>query len=572
MLISVPGSRELNKNEMRLLNTLAEITGNALHRMKLHEETAHRAEEFASLYETNTAITTEHDLASLLQTIVYRATTLLHATGGGMYLHNPSSGELEVVVATHPSIRVGTRLEIGEGIAGRVAQSRQPLRIDDYAAWEGRSPKFDQASVRAVLEVPILFGGELIGVLVAEEIGDSERKFTEADERLLSLFAAQAAGVIRSARLREETEQRLQNLQALREVDRVVTSSFDLRPILNAVVSHTVSQLGVDAADVLLLNSPVQTLEYAAGAGFHTRGIERSNTRLGQGHAGNAAFSRRTVHIPNLPETGSTFRRATLLAGENFMEYFGVPLISKGEVKGVLEIFHRSQLRPNREWLELLETMAGQAAIAIDNSQLFEKIQHSNLELALAYDATIEGWSRAMDLRDQETEGHTQRVTEKTVLLARSLGLPDEDILHIRRGALLHDIGKIGVPDNILLKDGPLTEKEWDIMRKHPQYAYEMLHPINYLRPSMEIPHLHHEKWDGTGYPLGLKGEQIPLAARIFAIVDVYDALTSDRPYRKAWSEEKALNYIREQSGRHFDPELVEKFIQLLQMGRLDLP
>jgi putative nucleotidyltransferase with HDIG domain len=254
------------------------------------------------------------------------------------------------------------------------------------------------------------------------------------------------------------------------------------------------------------------------------------------------------------------------------MEYFGVPLISKGEVKGVLEIFHRSQLRPNREWLELLETMAGQAAIAIDNSQLFEKIQHSNLELALAYDATIEGWSRAMDLRDQETEGHTQRVTEKTVLLARSLGLPDEDILHIRRGALLHDIGKIGVPDNILLKDGPLTEKEWDIMRKHPQYAYEMLHPINYLRPSMEIPHLHHEKWDGTGYPLGLKGEQIPLAARIFAIVDVYDALTSDRPYRKAWSEEKALNYIREQSGRHFDPELVEKFIQLLQMGRLDLP
>jgi HD-GYP domain-containing protein (c-di-GMP phosphodiesterase class II) len=404
--------------------------------------------------------------------------------------------------------------------------------------------------------------------LVAHEVGSSNRTFTDSDERLLSLFAAQAAGAIRSARLREETEQRLQNLQALREVDRVITSSFDLRPILNAVVSHTLSQLGVDAADILLLNQPLQTLEYAAGFGFRTRAIERSSARLGQGHAGTAAFSHQTVHIPNLPESGPDFRRASLLESENFIEYFGVPLITKGEVKGVLEVFNRSPLHPKREWLELLETMAGQAAIAIDNSQLFEKIQHSNLELALAYEATIEGWSRAMDLRDEDTEGHTQRVTDKTMLLARTFGLLDEEILHLRRGALLHDIGKIGVPDNILLKQGPLTEQEWEIMHKHPQFAYQMLHPIQHLRPSIDIPYLHHEKWDGTGYPLGLKGEQIPLAARIFAIVDVYDALISDRPYRKAWTEEDALNYIREQSGKHFDPEVVDKFLQLFGGGQ----
>jgi PAS domain S-box-containing protein len=568
MLIAVPGSRELSRDEIRLLNTLAEMTGNALHRMELHDETIRRAEEFAALYETNKAITVEYELNALLQTIVRGATDLLHATGGGMYLYDPLTGEMEMAVATHPSIPVGTRLQIGEGVAGRVAQTRQPLRIDDYARWDGRSQKYANAPIRAVLEVPILFGGELIGILVAHEVGDSDRTFTDSDERLLSLFAAQAAGAIRSARLHEETEQRLRNLQALREVDRVITSSFDLRPILNAVVGHIISELGVDAADILLLNPALQTLEYAAGFGFRTRAIERSSARLGQGHAGMAALSHQIVHVPSLPESGPEFRRASLLSSENFIEYFGVPLITKGEVKGVLEIFNRSPLRPKREWIELLETLAGQAAIAIDNSQLFEKIQHSNMELTLAYEATIEGWSRAMDLRDEETEGHTLRVTEKTLTLARSFNLSDEEILHIRRGALLHDIGKIGVPDNILLKPGPLTGQEWEIMRKHPLFAYQMLHPIHHLRSSIDIPYLHHEKWDGTGYPLGLKGEQIPLAARIFAIVDVYDALTSDRPYRKAWSEEDALNYIREQSGKHFDPEVVEKFLQLFGGGQ----
>ena len=154
--------------------------------------------------------------------------------------------------------------------------------------------------------------------------------------------------------------------------------------------------------------------------------------------------------------------------------------------------------------------------------------------LSLAYDATISGWSRAMDLRDKETEGHTQRVTSLTLELARKMGISETDILHLRHGALLHDIGKMGVPDHILLKPDKLTVEEWDIMRQHPVFAYEMLYQIEYLKPSLDIPYSHHEKWDGTGYPQGIKGEEIPLSARIFAIVDVWDALTSDRPYRKA--------------------------------------
>jgi putative nucleotidyltransferase with HDIG domain len=263
-------------------------------------------------------------------------------------------------------------------------------------------------------------------------------------------------------------------------------------------------------------------------------------------------------------ETGSKLAVALQLANESFTDYYGIPLIVKGEIKGVLEIYHRSLLHTDSEWLEFLETLAGQAAIAIDNAQLFERLQRSNLELGLAYDATIAGWSRAMDLRDKETKGHTERVTDLTLKLARHLDLSESEMIHMRRGALLHDIGKMGVPDNILHKPDKLTDAEWEIMRQHPSYAYEMLTAIDYLKPALDIPFYHHEKWDGTGYPQGLRGEQISLVARIFAVVDVWDALTSKRPYRSPWTKEQALEYIKEQSGKHFDPQVVKAFLTLI--------
>lgn len=189
----------------------------------------------------------------------------------------------------------------------------------------------------------------------------------------------------------------------------------------------------------------------------------------------------------------------------------------------------------------------------------------TNIELSQAYETTLEGWSRALDLRDNETEGHTQRVAELTVRLARAMGLSDEDLVQIRRGALLHDIGKIAIPDSIMFKPGALTPDEVQIMRRHADYAYELLSPIAYLQPALDIPYCHHEKWDGTGYPRRLKGEQIPLSARIFAVVDVWDALRSNRPYRRAWSEERTREYIREQAGKHFDPKVVEEFMKMLE-------
>lgn len=359
----------------------------------------------------------------------------------------------------------------------------------------------------------------------------------------------------------EKIRRQLNRLAALREIDSTINSSLDMRMTLDTILAQIAAQLGVDADAILLLDKHKQILEYTAGRGFQTESLQHTRLQLGDSYAGRAALGRQIVHISDLQGRKTDFLRSPTFSQEGFVCYFGIPLIVKDEVKGVLEIFHRSKLSPDPEWLDFMETLAGQAAIAVDNSQLFDNLQRSNLELMQAYDATIEGWSQAMDLRDRETQGHSLRVTELTVRLAGIMGISKDEIAHIRHGALLHDMGKLGVPDAILFKPDKLTNEEWVFMKQHPQFAFDMLSPIAYLRPALDIPYCHHEKWDGTGYPSGLKGKEIPLSARIFAVIDVWDALTSHRPYRPAWSNEKALDYIREQSGRHFDPEIIEVFL-----------
>lgn len=359
----------------------------------------------------------------------------------------------------------------------------------------------------------------------------------------------------------DKIRQQLNRMSALRAIDRAISASMDMRMSLEILLGEVLSQLGVDAVAVLLLNPTDPMLEYFAGKGFRTPAINQTRIRLGEGFAGQVGMERKVIHVPDLARVMDQFKRASLLKDEEFVAYFGVPLIAKGMLKGVLEIFHRTPLESDQEWENYLEMLGGQAAIAIDNAQLFDGVQRSNLELFAAYDATIEGWSRAMDLRDKETEGHTQRVTRLTMQLAEKMGLGRQELLHIRRGALLHDIGKLGVPDHILLKPGKLTEQEWALMKQHPAFAFEMLKPIQYLQPALDIPYCHHEKWDGSGYPRGLAGEQIPIAARIFAIVDVYDALTSDRPYRDGWSKEATIEHIRSERGKHFDPKVVDAFL-----------
>ncbi len=572
LYVSVKLPREITADEIRLLQTVADIAGNAIHRTKLHEQTQRRAEQLAAVNTLGQALAETLEVAQIHERLYTATTQLLPDICGMIISHYEAStrqlisdyGRVDGKLLDASQLPTVTIKPGGKGPQTEALATRRPLIVNDLQA------RLPQASVRfpigdtpvpqSGLYIPMLIKGEIFGTIVVQSY--TPNRFTADEAELLSTVANTSAVALENARLFNETNQRLQYLQAMRTIDSAITASLDLRVTLNVLLEQITAQLKVDAASILLLNAHSHILEYAAGRGFYTQGIARSRLRLGEGHAGRAALERRLISEPDMRAAVEEPSRAKLLAGEDFVSYYGLPLIAKGQVKGVLDVFSRSLLKPDSEWMEFLESLANQAAIAIDSARLFEDLQRSNTELSLAYDATIEGWSRALDLRDKETEGHSQRVAEMTIQLARVIGaFSDPEIVQIRRGALLHDIGKMGIPDQILLKTGPLTDQEWTIMRQHPTYAFELLSPITYLRPALDIPYCHHEKWDGTGYPRGLKGEQIPLAARIFAVVDVWDALRSRRPYRAAWPAEQVREHIRSLAGVHFDPSLATIFL-----------
>ena len=365
----------------------------------------------------------------------------------------------------------------------------------------------------------------------------------------------------------ERIFRQVQRLQALREIDTAITIGDELCSVLETILRHVTDLLGVHAADILLYDPDSEQMQYSVSRGFQVLEDFSVRVNLSTSLAGRSALEQRTIRYPDPEITAEMVSQKFLtecMQAENFKIYFAAPLYAKNEIKGVLEVYHRDELKPDLEWFGFLETLAGQAAIAIDNSQLVEGLIETNIKLEQAYDQTLQGWIRFLDLRDMETGDHTQRLINMTVKLARRMGVGEDELEHIRRGTLVHDIGKIGVPDQILHKPGPLNETEWEQMKQHPIFAYEMLSKIDYLRPVLDIPYCHHEKLDGSGYPRGLREGEIPLAARIFAVVDIYDALSHDRVYRKAWKPEQVLEHIRMISGSHLDPQVVDVFLEML--------
>ena len=553
------------EDDAEIVQAAAASVAVALQNARLYAAEKRRAERLVEISKLGVEIAALHEASTVLNILVTRAAAIMESATCTVMLIDTSTNEAVLAAQTglpegaSPELRTPLELQL----LRHSVESSQPIIIPDI--------NHDAPAIRAVLvrpdvraffAYPMIRAGRTIGFITFSKL--TLHTPSVAEIAACQLLAERAAVALENARLFEETTRSLNQLQALHTIDMTIASSFDLRLTLNILLEQTRTQLGVDAVDVLVYNPHAQMLDYAAGIGFHTTALQGTHLRLGQGYAGIAGLERKTIHVSNLREHKTDFLRSPNFKAEEFDTYFGVPLIAKGQVKGVLEVFHRSPLQPNQNWMDFMETLAKQAAIAIDNATLFSDLQSSNAELMLAYDTTLSGWSKALDLRDRETEGHTQRVVETTVKLARAMGVPEAELANVRRGALLHDIGKMGIPDEILNKPGPLTAEDWTIMRQHPVYAHELLSPITYLRPAMDIPYNHHEKWDGSGYPNGLKGEQIPLAARIFAVVDVFDALTSDRPYRLAWTREKVLEYIRKQSGKHFDPQVVEAFMKLV--------
>ncbi len=534
-------------------------------RKQAEEAIRQNAEELARLYRASSALlsTAVPDLSRLARAIVESVRLEFEHTNCSLILVEPGETQLKRIAAAGDYAETVWQGELslrGAGLvpqaiaAGRIINEPDVLSNPDYKA--------NWPEARSEMAVPLIIESFVIGVLDVQSA--NAHAFSENDERIMALFAERAALALQNARLFEEGKRRLERLSSLRSIDQAITGNLDLRLTLNIVVTQLMQQLGVDAVCILLYQSDLQQLQFITGEGFHTDAMRYARLRLGEGYAGKAALERRMVHISDLTKQEYGFDRAPSFKKEGFVEYYGLPLTSKGKVIGVLELFNRSSIQVDSEWLTFLDTLAGQAAIAIDNIELFSKLQQTNIELVHAYDTTIEGWAKALELRDMETKDHSSRVLELTMRMAREMGFNEQDQMHIRRGALLHDIGKISVPDQILQKPGPLTADEWKVMKLHPVAAYQLLSPIQYLKPALDIPYCHHERWDGSGYPRGLQGVAIPLAARVFAVVDVWDALSSDRPYRKAWPQHKILDYIRDQSGKQFDPEVVALFLRLV--------
>jgi HD-GYP domain-containing protein (c-di-GMP phosphodiesterase class II) len=340
--------------------------------------------------------------------------------------------------------------------------------------------------------------------------------------------------------------------------------NVDVRRVSSTILKHVIAQLGPNAASILVYdNDDSQVLKYAAGQGFRTAGFV--NSAINRSLVSQIVREGNRVHYADLMQAKTEWTQSQALLQEGFHGYVGIPLETSNQMVGVLELFHYGVFHLNTAWLVLAEEMCRHSAKSLGVAWRMKQLQNASVQSANMVDATIEGWARMLEMRDTEPQGHHERVADMTVGFARSLGVADSDLVNIRRGAMLHDVGKMGISDQVLLKPDTLTDDEWRIMHQHPIIAFEKLSPIDALVPALDIPYCHHENWDGSGYPRGLAGEKIPFAARLFSIVDTWDILRTDRPWRKAWPDERVITHIRERGGKSFDPQLADLFTKLLE-------
>jgi len=551
--------------DQELLSTIADEVAISISNSRLYAAEKRRASRLTEITRLGTDLTAIRNEQTMLNTLVYASAKIMESTSCTVMVMDKLMEKVSLAA------QYGWPEETFEDLSGilsspliqRSITRGDPVTISNI---DRDAPILRKVlvspEINSFFAYPMIIEGKTIGFLTLSH----ENPYYPSNEEISAsqLLAERAATALDNTRLFEETNHNLMQVQALHLIDQAITSSVDLNFILNILLEKTRSQLGVDASAVLIFDANTQILNYAASIGFHTSALQSTHLMLGQSYAGMAGLNKQIIHVDQMRTHKSDFLRSPYFKSEGFEVYYGVPLLAKDQLKGVLEIFHRSTLEVTPDWMSFLDAFAGQAAIAIDNAQLVSELKSSNNELVLAYDTTIMGWSSALDLRDHETEGHTQRVTKATLRLAQAMGVNEADLVQIRRGSLLHDIGKMPIPDEILLKPGPLNDEEWAVMRQHPANARKLLSSIAYLKPALNIPYYHHESWDGSGYPEGISGEDIPLEARIFSVVDVWDALRSKRRYRDAWTDEKVRAYLRAQSGKQFDPRVVKIFEELI--------
>jgi len=571
------GSTRLNAFHPADLPLLEQVAANiaaALEKARLFEEAQRRNEEIAGLYQTALEVAEEFagqdEVQPLLERIVERATALLEGDGGGLYLTNPDGDSLTCVVSYRtPADYRGVTLQRGEGAAGKVLETGEPLIIDDYRTWPGRAAIYEaDRPFRSVISVPLKWAEQVLGVLhVLDQSGT--RRFNRNDLRLLEMFACYATIALTNTRQLQAARQRAKELETLHRVALEITSNLELSNLLKNIVQHAATLLGAKGGGVYLYDPEREELELVVSYNQH-RDYTGYRLRLGEGLSGKVIAQRRPIVVDDYrtwPE------RAPQYADAPFTAVIGVPLQVGNRILGVLNITDESEGRTfNANDVYLATLFAAHAAIAVENAKLYDKVRRQSQELAEvlkqlqeSYDQTLAALCTALDLRDQETEGHSRRVAELACAIAREMGLSEEKLTSLFRGGLLHDVGKIGIPDAVLHKPDPLTEEEWRLMRQHPLLGARILRDIDFLDQAVDVVLFHQERYDGRGYPYGLRGSEIPLLARIFAVADAYDAMTSHRPYRRAMDHEEATAEILRNSGTQFDPQVVQAFLQVMR-------
>lgn len=448
---------------------------------------------------------------------------------------------------------------IPSAVQEELLSSKVSLKVDNASDFlEGTHQEQDEWSG---LFAPVVAEGQVIGVI--QVLNRQPNFFTEVDLALLTRITNVVAIGLKKTYLFQESQSLVNKLSSLQRMEQAVLENLSIGTTLDSLMDGLVRELNVDAADILYYHPKLKTLKFITQTGFKQNILQHTDIEIGEGLAGQACESQQLVKVLDLGRTEQSIVRSLEFSTEKFVSYFGVPLLAKHRLVGVLEIFQRERFEPDQEWIDLLEMIGGLAALAIDHQNLYQDLTRSRVNISNAFDAIIEGWAQALELRGIEAKGHWRRVEDLSLRLAEGVGLKGTDLIDLRRGALLHDIGKMGIPDEILLKGGKLTKEERKVIGRHPLDAFELLQPIEGLQTALDIPLYHHERWDGEGYPYGIAGEDIPLPARIFAVVDVWDALLTDRPYRKAFTMAEALLHMRKQSGKHFDPAILKVFLDI---------
>ena len=569
MIVASRVPRQYSEAELRLLTSIGQQIATAVENARLYEETQQRLSELSALFEVSGSLRGAATVGEMLPIILDKTLEVVAAEAGAIFLVDQVAGEMVVPVVRGPmeEALVGRSFPLAGTLTERMSRTGKPDLSPDLAA-DLRMPEEMRAMFRGTgtgIGLPLRAADAPVGMmavswLVPHAVSDDEI-------HLLTAIADMAASAIYRANLFEQLQARLHGLSTLYEAGKTITATLRIGDVQDFIVGAASETLRAEGSYLFLWDEREETLVMRAAWGFLPEVVGQVKCRLGEGLSGWVFLEGKPVNIPDVaqdPRWKPEPDYEAFLSTGRIVSALAVPLVVGARTLGVLGVVNKTadgrrpkvvSFTPADE--SLLTTLAGQVAIAIENARLYEDVRDLSL-------GAIRSLASAIDARDPCTRGHSEQVARLSVLLAQELGWQGADLEMLEFAALLHDVGKIGIPDAILKKTEPLTRDEWNSIHLHPYQSAQMVKPVEPLQRIVPWIYHHQERWDGSGYPDGLKGERIPLASRIIAVADAFNAMTTDRPYRKAKSREEAIEELRRRAGTQFDPQVVEVFLELV--------